>query len=150
MLLRTRPAMRLFWPRAEYLSKQDSLLGSMEAIFADAMKVRAASAAPPHWDCCDTDSLLRPLPRPQTKAGKAALVEKCAGIVASVEDGLQRQVTASDAKKAVRAAKAAELQRLVDGQREYFRAVKSMQALAERNELLGQLLAVHAPAAPSE
>ena len=82
----------------------------------------------------------------QSKAGRAALVEQCAGIVASVEDGLQRQIQAADGKKAVREAKAAELQRLVEGQREYFRAVKGMQALAERNELLTQMVAAYAPA----
>lgn len=87
----------------------------------------------------------------QTKAGKAALVEQCAGIVASVEEGLTKQLHNADAKKAVRAAKTSELQRLIDGQREYFRAVKSMQTLAERNELLQQLIATHiAPASISE
>jgi hypothetical protein len=79
----------------------------------------------------------------QSKAGKAAFLEQCAGIVTSVEDVLSKQVQAADAKKATRAARAAALQQLVEAQREYYRDVKSMQLLAERNEQLQALLATH-------
>jgi hypothetical protein len=76
----------------------------------------------------------------QSKGGRAAFLDQCAGIVASIEEVLAKQVQAADAKRGIRDARAADLQKLVEGQREYFRAVKSMQTLAERNEELLRLL----------
>jgi hypothetical protein len=122
--------------KKQYIAKQESLIGSMEANFALSMKVCfCLPVCRNRWRVSCIVSVIL-----QSKAGKAAFLEQCAGIVASVEDGLAKQVQAADAKKAVRDARAADLQKLVDGQRDYYRAIKSMQELAERNEELSLLL----------
>ena len=61
-------------------------------------------------------------------------------VVAGVEDALVKERARTDGKRAARDARAAELQKLVEAQRGYYRAVADMTAEATANEQLQQAL----------
>jgi hypothetical protein len=96
------------------LGKYDALLGSIQANFAPSMKA----------------------PKQQK-----AYLEQMDSVVVGVEDALQKQQATADARRAARDARAEDLQKLVDAQRAYQRAVAEMTAQAELNEQLQQRVA---------
>lgn len=67
--------------------------------------------------------------------------------MSSIDDTIAKHAVSVDAKKAVRDAKAAELQRLVEVQRAYFKAVKEFQEECDRNEALQAAARAHVAAA---
>lgn len=75
-------------------------------------------------------------PAMRSKAGRQAYVEQADTVIRGLQDTLTKQRQQADAKAAVRDGKAAEVQKLVEGQRAYYRAVKELQDEAERNEQL--------------
>lgn len=70
------------------------------------------------------------------KTHKAAYLEQCGQIQTSVEDTVSKQCGTLEAKKAVRDSKAAELQRLVEQERAYYKVVKELQEEFQRSEKL--------------
>ncbi len=93
--------------KRQFLSKEDTLISSMLENFAPAMK---------------------------NKTGRQAFLDQSAAVVASLEDTLAKQRGQADAKAALRDGKMSEVQKLVEAQRAYYRAVKELQDEAEKSE----------------
>jgi uncharacterized protein YoxC len=72
----------------------------------------------------------------QSKSTRQSYLDQCAGFVTTVEDLLSKQNAIVETKKAQRDAKAAEVQKLVDAQRAYYKAVKEFQDACDLNEKL--------------
>jgi hypothetical protein len=92
-----------------FLAKEDALIASIVSNFAPSMKMPKAQKA--YLDQMDT-------------------------VVVGVEDALVKERARTAGKRATRDARAADLQRLVEAQRAYYRAVADMTAEATLNEQL--------------
>jgi len=77
----------------------------------------------------------------QNKAQRQSYLDQCQAFIGTIEESLAKQAAAVDAKRAVRDGKAGELQRLVDAQRAYYKAVKEFQEECDRNEALSAAVA---------
>jgi len=93
------------------------------------------------------EPILPPSPSPlapralQNKAQRQSYLDQCQAFIGTIEESLAKQAAAVDAKRAVRDGKAGELQRLVDAQRAYYKAVKEFQEECDRNEALSAAVA---------
>ena len=94
--------------KKEYMSKEEQLVSSMLANFA-ALKSRSQ---------------------------RQSYLDQCGTFTTMMEDSLAKQGAQLDAKRRMRDARAADVQRLVDLQRAYFKAVKDFQEECRKNELL--------------
>lgn len=99
--------------KRDYIGKEDNLVTSMLANFASL----------------------------KSKTARQGYLDQCAGIITTIEESLAKQNAVVDGKRAARDAKAAEVQRLVDAQRAYFKAVKEFQEECDRNDALVRALA---------
>lgn len=99
--------------KRDYIGKEDNLVTSMLANFASL----------------------------KSKTARQGYLDQCAGIITTIEESLSKQNAVVDGKRAARDAKAAEVQRLVDAQRSYFKAVKEFQEECDRNDALVRAIA---------
>ncbi len=90
------------------------------------------------------DSMLSNFACLKNKSQRQAYLNQVDEFVKLIEDSLRKQRTALDARRSVKDAKAAELQRLVEVQRAYFKAVKEFQEECDRNESLSAAAAAAA------
>jgi len=85
----------------------------------------------------------------QNKVQRQSYLDQCATFVKTIEDSLSKQSAALDAKRTIKDTHAAELQKLIDAQRAYFKAVKDFQDECDKNEALQKLAERRAEAASS-
>jgi len=71
-----------------------------------------------------------------TPKGAAGYLSQMDAVLAGLGDTLRKQQAVADAKRAARDERAAALQALLVAQRAYFRAVKELEAEAEKNDAL--------------
>lgn len=85
--------------------------------------------------------MLSNFPALKSRSQRQQYLDQCQNFIRMMEDSLGKQNAVLDAKRKIRDGRAQEVQRLVDLQRAYFKAVKEFQDVIRKNDALSAEIA---------